>query len=188
MNKKTLANELVKVAKMLVGIEFQTEEEKKKYEQEHDVKPGTKLEVVKEEKGEGKKEESKQEKKPEGKKSKLSDEDRMKWLEEASDGVKSSRTKALKSVPKSARNIVEGLVKGLSNLSDSETTGDDLVAKAKKYNYDGAVKKALGAHHQYHTEMANASKEIAGESAYGKRESDKHSNMAKKVKKLIDSL
>lgn len=49
MNKKLLAKEITKIASILVGIEFESEEEKKKYLDEHDPKPGTKLEVVKEE-------------------------------------------------------------------------------------------------------------------------------------------
>lgn len=44
-----IAVELLKVARELLSMEFDTEEEKKKYQEEHDVRPGTKLEVKKQE-------------------------------------------------------------------------------------------------------------------------------------------
>jgi hypothetical protein len=47
MNRIAVAGELVKLAKELVAIEFDTEAEKKKYQQEHDVRHGTKLTVKK---------------------------------------------------------------------------------------------------------------------------------------------
>ena len=50
MNRIAVAQELVKLAKELMAIEFDTEAEKKKYQQEHDVRPGTKL-TVKKDKG-----------------------------------------------------------------------------------------------------------------------------------------
>lgn len=47
MNRIAVAKEIVKLAKELMAIEFDTEAEKKKYQQEHDVRPGTKLTVKK---------------------------------------------------------------------------------------------------------------------------------------------
>jgi hypothetical protein len=47
MNRIALAGEVVKLAKEIVSIEFGTEAEKKKYQNEHDVRPGTKLTVKK---------------------------------------------------------------------------------------------------------------------------------------------
>jgi hypothetical protein len=49
-NRIAVAKELVKLARELVAIEFDTDAEKKKYQQEHDVRPGTKLTVKQEEK------------------------------------------------------------------------------------------------------------------------------------------
>jgi hypothetical protein len=55
MNRVAVAQELVKIAKSLVAIRFDTEEEMKKYKQEHEVRPETKLTVKKtEEKPESK--------------------------------------------------------------------------------------------------------------------------------------
>jgi hypothetical protein len=45
MNRIAVAQELVRLAKELTAIEFDTEAEKKKYQQEHEVRPGTKLTV-----------------------------------------------------------------------------------------------------------------------------------------------
>jgi len=50
MNRIALATEILKLAKELVSMDFDTEEEMKKYKQEHDVRPGTKLKVKKDEK------------------------------------------------------------------------------------------------------------------------------------------
>jgi hypothetical protein len=50
MNRNIIASEILKIAKELMAIEFDTEEEKKKYQQEHEVRPGTKLTVKKDEK------------------------------------------------------------------------------------------------------------------------------------------
>ena len=50
MNRATIATEILKIAKELVSMDFDTEEEMKKYKQEHDVRPGTKLKVKKSEK------------------------------------------------------------------------------------------------------------------------------------------
>jgi hypothetical protein len=50
MNRIVIASEILKIAKELMAIEFDTEAEKKKYQQEHDVRPGTKL-TVKKDKG-----------------------------------------------------------------------------------------------------------------------------------------
>jgi hypothetical protein len=50
MNRIAVAGELVKLAKELMAIEFDTEAEKKKYQQEHEVRPGTKLTVKKDKK------------------------------------------------------------------------------------------------------------------------------------------
>jgi hypothetical protein len=47
MNRIVIASEILKIAKELMAIEFDTEAEKKKYQQEHDVRPGTKLTVKK---------------------------------------------------------------------------------------------------------------------------------------------
>ena len=47
MNRTKIAKELVRLAKELVAIEFDTEEQKKKYQQEHSTRPGTKLTVKK---------------------------------------------------------------------------------------------------------------------------------------------
>jgi hypothetical protein len=47
MNRLLVAKELLRLAKELVSMEFDTEEEMKKYKQEHDVRPGTKLTVKK---------------------------------------------------------------------------------------------------------------------------------------------
>src|SRR3990172_8033351 len=46
-SKHTVASSLVKLARELVSMEFDTEAEKKKYQQEHEVRPGTKLTVKK---------------------------------------------------------------------------------------------------------------------------------------------
>ena len=46
MNSIKLAKQILVLAKELMSMEFSTEEEKKKYEQEHDVRPGTKLKVT----------------------------------------------------------------------------------------------------------------------------------------------
>jgi len=53
-SKHAVAHSLMKLAKQLVSMEFDTEEEKKKYQEEHDVRPGTKLTVTKSEKPSGK--------------------------------------------------------------------------------------------------------------------------------------
>jgi hypothetical protein len=53
MNRVAVARELVKLAKSLMAIEFDTEYEKKKYQQEHEVRPGTKLTVKKDKKPSG---------------------------------------------------------------------------------------------------------------------------------------
>jgi hypothetical protein len=58
MDKKLLAKEITKIASILVGLDFDSEEEKKKYLEEHDPKPGTELNVKKEEKSEGGKDEA----------------------------------------------------------------------------------------------------------------------------------
>jgi hypothetical protein len=50
MNRVVIASEILKIAKELMAIEFDTKAEKKKYQQEHDVRPGTKL-TVKKDKG-----------------------------------------------------------------------------------------------------------------------------------------
>jgi hypothetical protein len=47
MNRVAVAQEILKIAKELMAMEFDTEEEKKKYQQEHEVRPGTKLTVKK---------------------------------------------------------------------------------------------------------------------------------------------
>jgi hypothetical protein len=47
MNRIIIASEILKIAKELMAMEFDTEEEKKKYQQEHEVRPGTKLTVKK---------------------------------------------------------------------------------------------------------------------------------------------
>jgi hypothetical protein len=47
--RKKLAFELLKIARELLGMEFDTEAEMKKYKQEHDVRPSTKLMVRKSE-------------------------------------------------------------------------------------------------------------------------------------------
>ena len=47
MNRIALATEILKLAKELVSMDFDTEAEMKKYKQEHDVRPGTKLTVKK---------------------------------------------------------------------------------------------------------------------------------------------
>jgi hypothetical protein len=47
MKRKRIAQELIKLARSLVSMKFDTEEEKKKYQQEHNVRPGTKLTVKK---------------------------------------------------------------------------------------------------------------------------------------------
>ena len=47
MNRIKLAKQILVLAKELMSMEFSTEEEKKKYEQEHDVQPSTKLTVNK---------------------------------------------------------------------------------------------------------------------------------------------
>jgi len=47
MNRIKIAKQLLVLAKSLVSMEFDTEEEKKKYQQEHEVRPGTKLTVKK---------------------------------------------------------------------------------------------------------------------------------------------
>jgi hypothetical protein len=47
MNRIIIASEILKIAKELMAIEFDTDAEKKKYQQEHDVRPGTKLMVKK---------------------------------------------------------------------------------------------------------------------------------------------
>ena len=50
MDRLIFAGEILKLAKELVSMDFDTEAEKKKYEQEHEVRPGTKLTVKKDEK------------------------------------------------------------------------------------------------------------------------------------------
>jgi len=50
MNRIAVVQEILKLAKELMAIEFDTEAEKKKYQQEHEVRPGTKL-TVKKDKG-----------------------------------------------------------------------------------------------------------------------------------------
>jgi len=45
MNRVVIASEILKIAKELMAIEFDTDAEKKKYQQEHEVRPGTKLTV-----------------------------------------------------------------------------------------------------------------------------------------------
>ena len=45
MNRIIIASEILKIAKEVMAIEFDTDVEKKKYQQEHDVRPGTKLTV-----------------------------------------------------------------------------------------------------------------------------------------------
>jgi hypothetical protein len=47
MNRIAVAQEILKLAKELMAIEFDTDAEKKKYQQEHEVRPGTKLTVKK---------------------------------------------------------------------------------------------------------------------------------------------
>ena len=49
MNRIVIASEILKIAKELMAIEFDTDAEKKKYQQEHEVRPGTKLTVKKSE-------------------------------------------------------------------------------------------------------------------------------------------
>lgn len=51
MNRIKVASRLLKLARHLVSMEFDTDEEMKKYKQEHDVRPGTKLTVKKTEGG-----------------------------------------------------------------------------------------------------------------------------------------
>jgi hypothetical protein len=50
MNRRVIASEILKIAKELSAVEFDTEDEKKKYQQEHEVRPGTKLTVKEKEK------------------------------------------------------------------------------------------------------------------------------------------
>jgi len=67
MNRIVIASEILKIAKELMAIEFDTEEEKKKYQQEHEVRPGTQLTVKRKEtpeKGPATPTEKKPEKKP----------------------------------------------------------------------------------------------------------------------------
>ena len=45
MNRIVIASEILKIAKELMAIEFDTDAEKKEYQQEHEVRPGTKLTV-----------------------------------------------------------------------------------------------------------------------------------------------
>jgi len=45
MDRLIIASEILKIAKELTAIEFDTEAEKKNYQQEHEVRPGTKLTV-----------------------------------------------------------------------------------------------------------------------------------------------
>jgi hypothetical protein len=47
MDSNKIASELVKIDKVLVALDFETKEEMNKYKKEHDVRPGTKLKVVK---------------------------------------------------------------------------------------------------------------------------------------------
>jgi hypothetical protein len=47
MDRIKVANELVRLAKSLMAMEFDTDAEMKKYKQDHDVRPGTKLTVKK---------------------------------------------------------------------------------------------------------------------------------------------
>ena len=47
MNRVFVATEILKVARELLAVEFDTEKEKKKYQQEHEVRPETKLTVKK---------------------------------------------------------------------------------------------------------------------------------------------
>jgi len=58
MRKKNIrvAREILKLARELMAMEFNTEEEKKKYQREHDVRPGTKLVVKQSENPTGNKE------------------------------------------------------------------------------------------------------------------------------------
>jgi len=49
MNRILIAKQLLILAKHLMAMEFDTEEEKKKYQQDHDVRSGTKLTVKKSE-------------------------------------------------------------------------------------------------------------------------------------------
>lgn len=49
MNRQIVAKELLKIAKDLTAMEFDTQAEKDTYEKEHDVRPGTKLTVKKSE-------------------------------------------------------------------------------------------------------------------------------------------
>lgn len=47
MNRTAFAKELVRIAKELMALEFDTKEEMEQYKKDHDVRPGTKLEVKK---------------------------------------------------------------------------------------------------------------------------------------------
>jgi len=66
MNSIKIAKQILILAKQLMAMEFDTEEEKKKYEQEHDVRPGTKLTVNKTEKSPGTEQPKQDDKKPAG--------------------------------------------------------------------------------------------------------------------------
>lgn len=46
MNRTILASKILKVAKDMLAMEFDTEEALKKYKQDHDVRPGTKMTVA----------------------------------------------------------------------------------------------------------------------------------------------
>ena len=45
MNRKMIANELLKLAKELLALEFDNKEQMEKYKKDHDVRPGTKMTV-----------------------------------------------------------------------------------------------------------------------------------------------
>jgi hypothetical protein len=47
MNKREIANSLLRCAKALIGLEFNTKKELEDYKKNHDVKPGTKLTLKK---------------------------------------------------------------------------------------------------------------------------------------------
>ena len=47
MDKMKVASELVRVAKALMAVQFDTKKEMEQYKEDHDVRPGTKLEVKK---------------------------------------------------------------------------------------------------------------------------------------------
>jgi len=64
MNRTLVAKELLAIAEELIAMEFDTKEEMEKYKKDHDVRPGTKLVVKKQEKKEPAKEEKKSDKQP----------------------------------------------------------------------------------------------------------------------------